>query len=313
MAITSKSQITLQVPAKVNPQIRVGPLRQDGYHDITLAYQAISIYDILTISPSPNGPTIRVTGMDSERVPSNGQNLVIKAANMVAAEARIEPLVHFELNKSIPSEAGLGGGSADAAAALVGCNILWNLNISAKDLMHIGAQLGEDVPFFVNGMMALGMGHKQPLVALETIGYTWNWVLGIPHRGLSTRAVFAQYDEILAQSDNPEEKYLLRRKDCIETPWGTTDPEKLLSELVNDLERPSSELLPDITIALQAGKTAGAIRSLMSGSGSTCAFLAKDQTHAKSLMVELQKLDIFRDVRIATGPVEGVKVIDSSP
>ncbi|KAJ5387377.1 Ribosomal protein S5 domain 2-type fold subgroup [Penicillium cosmopolitanum] len=313
MTLTSKSQITLQVPAKVNPQICVGPLRKDGYHDITLAYQAISIYDILTISHAPNGPTIQVTGMDSDRVPSDGQNLVIKAANMVAAEAKIEPLVHFELVKSIPSEAGLGGGSADAAAALVGCNILWNLSISTTDLMHIGAQLGEDVPFFINGMMALGMGHKQPLVPLVTKEYTWNWVLGVPYRGLSTKAVFAQYDEILAQSDNPEEEYLSRRQGCIETPWGTTDPEKLISELVNDLERPSSKLLPDIPTALRAGKTAGAIWSLMSGSGSTCAFLAKDEVHAKSLMIGLQKLDIFRDVRMANGPVEGVKVIDSSP
>ncbi|CAI7620722.1 unnamed protein product [Penicillium pancosmium] len=303
MTLISKSQITLQVPAKVNPQIRVGPLRKDGYHDITLAYQAISIYDILTVSHAPNGPTMQVTGMDSDRVPSDGQNLVIKAAKIVAAEAKIEPLVHFELVKSIPSEAGLGGGSADAAAALVG----------ATDLMHIGAQLGEDVPFFINGMMALGMGHRLPLVALETKEYTWNWVLGVPYHGLSTKAVFAQYDEILAQSDNPEEEYLSRRQGCIETPWGTTDPEKLLSELVNDLERPSSELLPDIPTALRAGKTAGAIRSLMSGSGSTCAFLAKDEAHAKSLMIELQKLDIFRDVRMASGPVEGVKVIDSSP
>lgn len=313
MTITSKSQITLQVPAKVNPQICVGPLRHDGYHDITLAYQAISIYDILTVSRVPKGPTIRVTGMDSDRVPNDGQNLVIKAASAVAALGNIEPLVHFELFKSIPSEAGLGGGSADAAAALVGCNILWNLNISAKGLMHIGAQLGEDVPFFINGMMALGMGHKQPLMALETTGYTWNWVLGVPYRGLSTKAVFAQYDEILAQSDNPEEEYILRRQDCIQTAWGKTKPEELLSQLVNDLERPSSELLPDIPTALRAGKSAGAIRSLMSGSGSTCAFLAKDEVQAKSLMMELQKLDIFRDVRMATGPVEGVRVIESGP
>lgn len=313
MTIPSRSSITLQVPAKVNPQIRVGPPRQDGYHDITLAYQAISLYDILTISHNPEGPTIRVSGMDSDRVPSNGQNLVIKAAKYVADQSGIQPLLHFELLKSIPSEAGLGGGSADAAAALVGCNILWNLRLSADDLMHIGAQLGEDVPFFINGMMSLGLGHKQPLVPLKTSGYTWNWVLGVPSRGLSTKAVFAKYDEILAQSENPEAEYILRQQGCFETPWGTTDPLELLPDLSNDLEQPSSQLLSDIPTALKAGQSAGAIWSLMSGSGSTCAFLAKDAMHANSLRLELQKLNIFREVIMASGPVEGVKVIESIP
>ncbi|OQE23140.1 hypothetical protein PENSTE_c009G05982 [Penicillium steckii] len=309
MSVTPQSEITLQVPAKINPQIRVGPLQQDGYHDITLAYQAISIYDTLKIRHNPNGPTIQVNGMDSDRVPSTEQNLVVKAAKILAAGAKIEPLLHFKLFKCIPSEAGLGGGSADAAAALVGCNILWNLKRSDEDLMQLGAHLGEDVPFFIKGMMAIGLGHKQPLIQLQTSNYTWNWVLGVPHRGLSTKAVFNKYDEILAQSNISDEKHRMRRKDCIDTYWGTTDPEGLALKLVNDLELPSAQLLPDIGIALQAGKRAGALRSLMCGSGSTCAFLARDEMHANALMSELKKCDVFREVQVATGPVEGVKVI----
>jgi 4-diphosphocytidyl-2-C-methyl-D-erythritol kinase len=307
MTIAPQSKIYLQVPAKVNPQIRVGPLRQDGYHDITLAYQAISLYDIVTISHNLVGPTIRVTGMDSDRVPTDGRNLVIKAANLLGAHVGIEPRLHFDLAKSIPSEAGLGGGSADAAAALVGCNILWKSDLSADDLMALGAQVGEDVPFFINGMMALGLGHKQPLISLKTTGHAWNWVLGVLSRGLSTKAVFEKHDEI--GSLCKEDDYLLRRQSCVEAPWTTSPPGQLLPALANDLELPSTQLMPDIATALQAGRSAGALGSLMSGSGSTCTFLAKDEAHARYLASELQKEKIFREVIVASGPVEGVRVI----
>ncbi|KAL4873644.1 4-diphosphocytidyl-2-C-methyl-D-erythritol kinase [Aspergillus spectabilis] len=301
--------ISLQVPAKLNPQLRVGRLREDGYHDITMVYQAISLYDTLTISHDPDGPTIQVTGMDSDCVPADDQNLVLKAAKMLGNRVGIKPRLHFSLAKKIPAEAGLGGGSADAAAALVGCNILWNSNVSDDDLMDLAAHIGEDVPFFIKGMMALNLGHKQPLIPLETDGKSWHWVLAIPPRGLSTKAVFQKYDQSLPVPPLSEDEYLNRRQGCIDAPWGTASPDELLSEMQNDLELPSTRLLPDIAIALQAGKTAGAVKSLMSGSGSTCAFLANDESHAKSLMGALQKRNIFRGVFVASGPVEGVKVI----
>lgn len=306
---SSPSKITLQVPAKINPQIRVGPLREDGYHDITLAYQAISLFDTLIISQSPEGPTMNVTGMDSDRVPADGQNLVIKAASLLGKNVRLEPCFHFELAKCIPSEAGLGGGSADAAAALVGCNILWGSKVSDDDLMELGAQIGEDVPFFIKGMMAIGLGHKKPLISLEVADYKWIWVLAVPFRGLSTKAVFQMYDQMLTGSLSEEEKkYFHRRQGCIDVTWGTSSPTELLHSLVNDLELPSTRLLPDIGIALEAGRSHGAVASLMSGSGSTCAFLAQDEAHAMHLKTELQKENIFREVLIASGPVKGVRV-----
>lgn len=303
-------KITLQVPAKINPQIRVGPLREDGYHDITLAYQAISLFDTLTISQNPEGPTMNVTGMDSDRVPADNRNLVIKAASHLGKHVGVEPSFHFELAKCIPSEAGLGGGSADAAAALVGCNILWGSKVNDDDLMELGAQIGEDVPFLIKGMMAIGLGHKQPLVSLEVADHKWIWVLAVPFRGLSTKAVFQEHDKVLAGTlSEEEEKYLRRRQGCIDVAWGTISPTELLPFLVNDLELPSTRLLPDIGIALEAGRCHGAIASLMSGSGSTCAFLAKDEAHAMQLKTELQKETIFREIVIASGPVEGVRVI----
>ncbi|KAJ5719680.1 Ribosomal protein S5 domain 2-type fold subgroup [Penicillium malachiteum] len=311
MAVSPLPTITLQVPAKINPQIRVGPLQQDGYHDITLVYQAISLYDTLTISHNLDGPTIQVTGMDSDRVPHDERNLVIKAANMLAAHVGVEPQLHFELVKCIPSEAGLGGGSADAAAALIGCNILWKSNLTSSELMDLAAHIGEDVPFFIEGIMAIGLGHKKPLIKLETAGYKWIWVLGVPHQGLSTKAVFQEYDSILERTSTGEEEYLSRRQGCLDTPWGSCPPEELIDDLENDLELPSMQLLPDLRIALGAGSSAGALASLMSGSGSTCAFLAESEEHAKILKEEIQKNEVFREVMTASGPVRGVKVLET--
>jgi 4-diphosphocytidyl-2-C-methyl-D-erythritol kinase len=234
----------------------------------------------------------------------------LKAAKILGDRVGIKPHLHFELAKTIPSEAGLGGGSADAAAALVGCNILWNANVSDEDLMDLAAYIGEDVPFFIKGLMALNLGHKQPLIPLETSGKikSWHWALGIPPRGLSTKAVFQKHDELLPASPSSEDAYLLRRQGCIDAPWGTASPDELLSALQNDLELPSTQLLPDIAIALQAGKSVGAVKSLMSGSGSTCAFLASDEKHARALAEALQRRNVFRAVFVASGPVEGVKV-----
>ncbi|OQD89210.1 hypothetical protein PENSOL_c066G07277 [Penicillium solitum] len=289
----------------------IGPLREDQYHDITLVYQAISIYDTLHISHNPAGPTISVAGTESERIPKDGPNLVLRAVQALGDHVGFEPHVHFDLIKAIPTQAGLGGGSAAAAAALVGCNILWGMNVCDDDLTVLGANLGEDVPFFIKGMMAFGLGHKRPLVNVQTSNYVWNWVLGVPAAGLSTKSVFERFDHTLAGSPSPsaEEIYLKNRQNCIELPWGASHPEDLLSALVNDLEGPSIQLLPDVEIALCVGKTAGAVASLMSGSGSTCAFLARDETHARSLMIELQKDTVFKEVLMGSDPVEGVRVL----
>ncbi|CAG7925177.1 unnamed protein product [Penicillium olsonii] len=298
--------ITLQAPAKVNPQVRAGPLRDDRYHDITLVYQAISLYDTLTITYQ-EGVTMNVSGTQSERIPTDETNLVLKAAKALGAHVGIEPQLHFDLVKAIPTQAGLGGGSSDAAAALVGCNILWGSNVSDDDLMAIGARLGEDVPFFIMGMMALGSGHRQPLVSLQAGAHRWNWVLGVLSVGLSTKEVFGKYDQLSGQVESAEE-YAINRQRCIGISWDI-HPQDLTSALVNDLEAPSVELLSEIDVTLRAGKKAGAIASLMSGSGSTCAFLAKDEAHAKDLKLELQQATVFKDVLLASGPVEGVRIL----
>ncbi|KAL2839818.1 4-diphosphocytidyl-2-C-methyl-D-erythritol kinase [Aspergillus pseudoustus] len=313
--------ISLKVSAKVNLCLHAGQLGDDGYHDITMVYQAVSLYDTLTISfpqEAPQGLTMTVTGMDSDRIPSDERNLVIQAARLLANHCGIaDPHLRFDLIKAIPTEAGLGGGSADAAAALVGCDMLWKTGLSKDQLMAVGAQVGEDVPFFIWGLVAINIGHQRPLLLMEvgpqSIG-TWHWVLGILPTGLSTRDVFARFSQVipgrnscsteLAQAARCQETEIEK---CLQTDWVHVPPQTLVSQLVNNLEEPAMELMPEIRTALQEGEAAGAVASVMAGSGSTCLYLASNEDHAKSLAVALGDRKLFREIVTAHGPVEAIQ------
>jgi len=301
----------VKAPAKLNLYVQVGPRGENGYHDITTVFQAISLYDTLKISPAqpPNGLTITVEGIDSHKIPTDSRNLVIKAVKALSDHIGIEPNVHFHLEKSIPTEAGLGGGSADAAAALIGCNMMWDANVDESELLAIAVTVDEDTAFFIKGMMALGTGLDKPPVSLTCGKCTWHWVLGFLSRGLSTKEVYEKYDEVLARKGFNGAMYQSRHEHCVQTAWGSASPHLLAAELVNDLEQPAVEMLPDVRTALSVGTDAGALASLMAGAGSTCAFLAESEDHAKSLAMKLQGHTFFRKIVLATGPVEHAFII----
>ncbi|RMZ48349.1 hypothetical protein CA14_009449 [Aspergillus flavus] len=255
--------ITLQIPAKLNLYLHAGALRKDGYHDITMVYQAISLYDTMTILPSrdPQEFTMTVSGMDSD------------------------PL-HFNLVKSIPTEAGLGGGSADAAAVLVGCNHIWKTELNDEQLMEVGAQIGGDVPFFIRGLIWIGTGYHQPVIPVDVDSEsmrTWHWVLGIMPRGLSMKLVFEKSDKFIARRIEAG-KVLSSQSEqlekCLGIDWGSTPIRLSTPYLDNNLQDAAGELDTDIGVALRMGREAGAIVSLMAGSGTTCLFLAGDEEHA---------------------------------
>jgi 4-diphosphocytidyl-2-C-methyl-D-erythritol kinase len=229
----------------------------------------------------------------------------MKAALALAKHAGVEPLAEFRLVKTIPTESGLGGGSADAAATLVACNRLWDLRYSYEQLESIGAGIGEDVPFLIRGMMAIGTGHLEPLIPLEVGSSTFHWMLGIPNIGLATAAVYSMYDQMTEQEPDLQ-CFRNRQSLCLSVNWGTRDPISLATLLTNDLEKAAIALLPDIKFALEAGRSAGAIASTITGTGSTCVFLAENSAHAETLAVKLSKSSIFRKVLTATGPVRGV-------
>lgn len=188
------NSVTVRVPAKVNLQLAVGPLRDDGYHDLVNVFHAVSIFDEVTAT-AKTGMSVRVEGESADQVPEDHENLAIKAALALAGHAGRSYGVNLLIRKSIPVAGGMAGGSADAAATLVACNELWGLGLPLEDLMEIAADLGSDVPFALLGGTAVGTGRGERLTPLDVAG-TFHWVFALADGGLSTATVYAECDRI---------------------------------------------------------------------------------------------------------------------
>ena len=150
----------MRVPAKVNLQLAVGPREADGFHNLVTVFQAISIYDDVTITKTApgSGITIAITGDHTHGVPADATNLAVKAAQLIGDEYEFAVDIHIGVHKSIPVAGGMAGGSADAAAVIVGLNDVYNLEMSREEMLEFGSQLGSDVPFMITGGTAIGQG-----------------------------------------------------------------------------------------------------------------------------------------------------------
>ncbi|MEU6740574.1 4-(cytidine 5'-diphospho)-2-C-methyl-D-erythritol kinase [Streptosporangium sandarakinum] len=298
------NSVTVRVPAKVNLQLAVGPLRDDGYHDLVNVFHAVSIFDEVTAT-AETGMRVRVEGDSAGQVPEDDDNLAIRAASALARHAGRSYGVSLLIRKSIPVAGGMAGGSADAAAALVACNELWGLGLPLADLLEIGADIGSDVPFALLGGTAVGTGRGERLTPLE-VGGTFHWVFALAEGGLSTPAVYAECDRI-------------REATGTEAAWPQTseplldalrrgDAKALGAELANDLQPAAVMLRRSLARTLDAGREHGALGAIVSGSGPTCAFLADSETHAVELAAALRAEGVARDAVTAHGPVPGPAV-----
>ncbi|MBW8702862.1 4-diphosphocytidyl-2-C-methyl-D-erythritol kinase [Streptomyces sp. MBT84] len=186
--------VTVRVPAKVNVQLAVGGARPDGFHDLANVFLAVGLYDEITVTPAD---ALRVTcsGPDAAQVPLDVTNLAARAALALAGRHGFEPAVHIHIAKDIPIAGGMAGGSADGAGALVACDALWGTRTSREELLEICTGLGSDVPFSLVGGAALGTGRGEKLTVLE-VGGTFHWVFAMADRGLSTPAVFREFDRL---------------------------------------------------------------------------------------------------------------------
>ena len=194
---------TVIARAKINLTLDVGARRPDGYHDIRSLMQTIALHDTLTLTRTPEVPgiTLTVSGDEAEGVPANESNLVHRAAVRLQKIAAARGLVpgdqsglHVALTKRIPVQAGLGGGSSDAAAVLLGLNQLLGLGLSPARLAEVGAALGADVPFFLVGGLALAEGLGEQITPLPPLGPPWPLVVIKPPVGVSTAAAYAALD-----------------------------------------------------------------------------------------------------------------------
>ncbi|MGX6606909.1 4-(cytidine 5'-diphospho)-2-C-methyl-D-erythritol kinase [Micromonosporaceae bacterium Da 78-11] len=296
--------VRVRVPAKINLHLGVGPLRPDGYHELNTVYHAISLFDELTARP---GDTLTLTmeGEGTGALALDGTNLIIRAAKALAARARVPAYARLHLRKTIPLAGGLAGGSADAAAALLACDLLWGIGLSRDELAEVGATLGSDVPFLLHGGTALGTGHGESISPILARPTTWHWVVAIADAGLSTPEVYHQLD-VLRESPWPPKA--LADADELMTALRQRDPEVLGAALGNDLQPAALALRPELAEVLKAGLDAGAVTGLVSGSGPTCVFLAENAAHAERVAEGLNAAGVCREAVTARGPMPGARV-----
>jgi 4-diphosphocytidyl-2-C-methyl-D-erythritol kinase len=299
-------RVTVRVPAKVNLQLSVGPRELDGFHNVVTVFQAISIFDDVTLSlgEAKTGVSISITGDQTHGVPVDENNLAIKAIALMAKEYDLEIDVHVEIKKSIPVAGGMAGGSADAAGAIVAIDYLYSLGMSRDEMSEIAAQLGSDVPFMLNGGTAIGTGHGDQLTSALSRG-TYHWVLALSTVGLSTPAVYGECDRLRSESEisQPQTNELLMQALL------AADPKAVGKNLINDLQAAACSLRPALRLVLDVGQEYGALGALVSGSGPTVAFLVSDEEAALDLAVALTSSGVVGSVARAYGPVAGAKVL----
>jgi 4-diphosphocytidyl-2-C-methyl-D-erythritol kinase len=302
--------VTARAPAKINLQLAVGPARAHGYHDLVTVFHAVSLFDEVTVAAADRD-SVQVTGEGAGSVPADGTNLAARAADAlvkaVGPGARDSPGLAITISKRIPVAAGLAGGSADAAATLVACNELWRTGLSQSELCELAAGIGSDVAFGLVGGTAIGLGRGEQVTPALASG-SYHWVLAFATGGLSTALVYAACDRLRASRGQASQAELDGPDSRLMAALRSGDPAEVAPLLSNDLQAAAISLRPDLRRTLAAGAEHGALAGIVSGSGPTCAYLAKDARHAASLAVALAGAGVCRTVVHVTGPAQGASV-----
>ncbi|MER5496911.1 MULTISPECIES: 4-(cytidine 5'-diphospho)-2-C-methyl-D-erythritol kinase [unclassified Streptomyces] len=295
--------VTVRVPAKVNVQLAVGAPRPDGFHDLANVFLAVGLYDEVTVTPA-DALRITCSGPDAAQVPLDATNLAARAAIELAERHGIAPDVHIHIAKDIPVAGGMAGGSADGAAALLACDTLWGTGATRDELLDICARLGSDVPFSLVGGAALGTGRGEKLTPIE-VGGTFHWVFAVADGGLSTPAVYGEFDRLTAGTDVPAPVASPALLEALRS----GDTAALAGALGNDLQPAALSLRPSLADTLAAGTGAGALAALVSGSGPTTAFLTADEESARKVADALTASGTCRKARTAVSPAPGARVV----
>jgi 4-diphosphocytidyl-2-C-methyl-D-erythritol kinase len=305
-AATSRQCVTARVPAKVNLELMVGPRRTDGFHHLATVFQAVGLHDDISVEPAADWG-ITVNGPYADQVPADDTNLAMRAARLLASQAGIDVPVQITIDKDIPVAAGLAGGSADAAGALLACDALWGLGSSKAALEDLAAELGSDVSFALIGGTAMGSGRGDQLAPVLGRG-RYHWVLALSDVGLSTPKVYAECDRLRANLRVPEPA----PSSSMMTALRSGDAASLGRALSNDLQPAALSLQPRLEEVLRVGLDNGALGGIVSGSGPTAAFLVSDAERGLDLAVALTTLGAVPAVKRAVGPVRGAHIITAT-
>ena len=280
----------LRTNAKINLFLKILGKRSDGYHEIETILHSVGLTDDIEIAPTGSG------GVDVEMshaaglmgpVPEPKQNFVHTAALALIGAGAVNPGVSIRIVKRIPAGAGLGGGSGNAAGALVALAQHWGFDITSEDLLEHAAAIGSDVPYCIEGGTALASGRGEKLTRLAAPEPMW-FVLGISDRPLPTKDVYEAFVEHAPEDGDKSAPMALA--------LGAGDAVEIAGLLHNDLERPAFALRPELPALKERLIEAGALGALLSGSGPTIFAVARDEEHALAVAAAVQ--DDFHRVEV---------------
>lgn len=286
-------------PAKVNLHLSVGPRRADGYHELVTVFQALELLDEMVVHVADE----LTLETDATDIPTGEGNLAYQAAALLQERFDVRRGARMVLRKKIPVAGGMAGGSTDAAAALLGCNLLWGSPASHAELLGLAGELGSDVPFCLHGGTALGSSRGEVLTPVLTTGH-FTWVIAASFGELSTPAVYAKFDE-MADGEVPSPQV---PHDLL-VALRSGDQAAVGAHLRNDLQRPAIALMPELDMVLEAGRDFGALGAMVSGSGPTTVFLARDHEHGLELAVMLSATGLCRSTQVAAAPAHGTRIV----
>lgn len=286
---TSGATVTIHAPAKLNLSLAVLERRADGYHDIESLMVPVTLHDTLHVTPTP-APGIKLRVRQGARltslgpgfsgdVPTDSTNLVVRAAEALAREAGIDCGLEIDLLKQIPSGAGLGGGSSDAAAVMQAAADAWNIGWSIERLAALGATIGSDVPWFFTGGPAVVTGRGERVEPVESIP-SLPVVIVKPSVGLSTAAVYRG-----CQPDVTRRGEAMRLAIAIRGGMHAAIP-----LMHNALEAPARALCPEVERLLGDLRRAGAVHPMLTGSGSACFAISRTISEARHIAARMESM-----------------------
>lgn len=287
--------LRLTAAAKVNLALEVLGKRADGYHEVATVMQTVDLVDRLVLEDADE---LALTS-SSPDVPGDDSNLALRAASALRDAAKVDAGVRIRLDKRIPVAAGLGGGSADAAAVLLGLNRLWRLRWAHARLAEVAVTLGMDVPFFLEGGVAVGTGRGEKLSAIG--GAPLALVLVNPGRPLSTAAVYGRVTPAMYSTGEHAQGMVEALR--------TRKPARVAASLYNGLESAVADVSPELTRMRAALVAAGALGAVMSGSGPTVFGVARSFEQARQIRARLARGSwACWAVRSVSGPAVRMRV-----
>ena len=281
-------KLKLLAPAKLNLLLDITGRRPDGYHEVRMIMQTVSWYDVLSFErTSDSGIFFRVAGpggqalSETECIPSDDRNLVLKALRLLSDDLQVFDGLSITLEKNIPSQAGLGGGSSDAAAALIGLNRLYDLGFSKEELAEKALMLGADVPFFLTGGTCIAEGVGEKLTKLPALDLLHILIVK-PRASLSTKLVYETYDQSPALSHPDTEGFLqaLSGKEALSDTFLTT----ICETMGNVMEEAAFSIAPEVRAARDMLLSEGARKALMTGSGSAVFGVFSEEENVRRAM-----------------------------